>query len=215
MNIFIVFHSNHLSVKFYFTNIFLSSSGWLLSFSRLKQTLKVMCHNKCGFSQNCRGKYGRSLILKTTDIWLLLTGQPQRKKLALVRVFPVLVMLMLLPEAPLRPMKHCLPLSLSCPSYTQFLVLLITLEFQEGNLIFFFMDYLNLSASVASFGGFSRILVPLKFLIWSFSIYVLCPYHATFIDLMHSEIFRSKRKGDGSKYKSIIFNILINIYNYS
>lgn len=32
---------------------------------------------------------------------------------------------------------------------------------------------------------------------------------------MHSEIFRSKREGDGSKYKSIIFNILINIYNYS
>lgn len=137
MNIFVVFHSNHLSVKFYFTNIFLSSSGWLLSFSKLKQTLKVICHNKFGFSQNCRGKYGRSLILKTTDIWLLLTGQPQRKKLALVRVFPVLVMLMLLPEAPLRPMEHCLPLSLSCPSYTQFLVLPITLEFQEGNLIFF------------------------------------------------------------------------------
>lgn len=35
MNIFIVYHYNHLFVKFYFTNIFSCSSGWYFSFSRL------------------------------------------------------------------------------------------------------------------------------------------------------------------------------------
>lgn len=82
-------------------------------------------------------------------------------------------------------------------------------------IFFFFYELFEPNALVASCGGFPRILVLLKFLIRSFSIYVLCPYHTTFIDLMHSEIFRSKREGDGSKYKSIIFNILINIYNNS
>lgn len=38
MNIFIVFHCNHLSVKVYFANGFPHSSGWHLSFPRLKQT---------------------------------------------------------------------------------------------------------------------------------------------------------------------------------
>lgn len=72
-DIFTVFHSNHLSVKFYLTNIFPSSSGWHVSLSRLKQTLMVICHNEFGFSQNCRGKMVAPLIPEITEAWLLLT----------------------------------------------------------------------------------------------------------------------------------------------
>lgn len=92
-DIFTVFHSNHLSVKFYLTNIFPSSSGWHVSLSRLKQTLMVViCHNEFGFSQNCRGKNGRSL--DTRDNGRMAPFNRERSW-PWATVLPVLVILML------------------------------------------------------------------------------------------------------------------------
>lgn len=84
MNIFILFHDNHLSVKFLFYKYF-SKFQWLtFVLFKVETDSQGDIPYKFGFSQNCRGKYGRSLITETMDIRLFLTGPPQRKKSALV-----------------------------------------------------------------------------------------------------------------------------------
>lgn len=151
--------------------------------------------------KSAEGKMVKSL--DTKDNWCVapFNRTTAEKEAGLNRVFPVLVTLMLLLEAPLRlPELNSALLLASAVLYRVLSFASVNLNFKTARWVLwgefdFSVGYLHLSALVASCRGLPRILVPLTLLLWLFSIYVLCPIIQLSLiqlpDLTHSGIFRS------------------------